>query len=392
MLKSPVSKKFMLGSMYMFLVNGILVLMTSSILVYLMQDYHLDYDQGGMLLSIQSIGNLLANFFSGPLSTWIGRKKTLILSSACFAIGFAGVALTPPLYLLYLALFISGLGWGSANNLVNFLLVRATAGDSGKMALVHTCFSVGAFVAPLLVGSAVQYGLSWQLPVAGVAVLSVLLIAVNFFMPIDESGRNRSRQGPINLSFLKNWRFYLYLMILFLYVGIEMGFSSWLVTYLTTRRHFQPTAAQSLLSLLWICMIAGRTCLIFIGSKVNKATFLMLETLGAVLSAILLVSSASPGMLALSVALMGLSLSGIYSMVLSNANDLVAESSSISGTMMSFGGLGSTVLPLLAGMIAQRSGIITGLWSLIFMALVMLLLAIANVIGLRRMISRNANF
>ncbi len=97
-------------------------------------------------------------------------------------------------------------------------------------------------------------------------------------------------------------------------------------------------------------------------------------------------------MLALSVALMGLSLSGIYSMVLSNANDLVAESSSISGIMMSFGGLGSTVLPLLAGMIAQRSGIITGLWSLIFMASIMLLLAIANVIGLRRMTSRNANF
>lgn len=389
MVKKPVSRKFMLGSMYMFLVNGILVLMTSSILVYLMEDYHLDYDQGGILLSIQSIGNLLANFLSGPLSTLIGRKRTLILSSACFAIGFAGVALTPPLYLLYLALFISGLGWGSANNLINFLLVRVTEGDSGKMAMVHTSFSVGAFAAPLLVGAAVQYGLNWQLPVAGVAVLSVLLIIVNYFMPIDESGRTRIRKDQANLKFLKNWRFYLYLMLLFLYVGIELGFSGWLVTYLTTVRQFQPTAAQSLLSLLWICMIAGRTCLIFIGSKVNKATFLMFETLGAVLSAILLVTSESPGMLALAVTLMGLSLSGIYSMVLSNANDLVAESSSVSGTMMSFGGLGSTVLPLLAGMIAQRSGIITGLWSLIFMAALMLILAIVNVIGLRRMGSGN---
>ena len=47
----PVNKRFMYGSLYIFLITGAIVVMTSSILTYLMHHYSLNYDQGGLLLS-----------------------------------------------------------------------------------------------------------------------------------------------------------------------------------------------------------------------------------------------------------------------------------------------------------------------------------------------------
>ena len=144
------------GCMAFFLVNGALVLMTSSLLVFLMQDYNLTYDQGGLLLTIQAVGNIATSFLSGPLALRVGRKRTLVLSAIGFAVSLGLIALEPPLLALQLALFLSGLAWGICNNLVNFIVVQISGGNSGRISRVHTSFSVGAFLAPLLVALAVR--------------------------------------------------------------------------------------------------------------------------------------------------------------------------------------------------------------------------------------------
>ncbi|MEA4888015.1 MAG: MFS transporter [Clostridiaceae bacterium] len=379
MAQSPVNKRFLLGCMYFFLVNGAMVLMTSSLLVYLMRDYQLSYDEGGLLLSIQAIGSLLSNFLSGPLSVWIGRKKTLLITAAGFCLGFAGIALTPPIPVLYCVLFITGLAWGSSNNMINFLVVRATNGDSSKISLVHTCFSIGAFIAPLLVALSVRLNIGWQWPAALVALMAFILFFVTLMMPIQESAKSTGQKKPVSLKFLKEWRLYLYMLMLFTYVGVETGFSGWLVTYLSTWRNFAPTAAQSMLSCLWIAIIVGRISIFLYGSKLKKAPFLMIEAIGISSAALLLILSSHPALLIGAVILLGLSMAGFYGMVVTNASSLVAESSVASGLMMSLGGLGATVMPLVAGLFANSSGIVAGLWALFIATVLLFLLTVLNV-------------
>ena len=379
-MQEPADRRFMFSCMYFFLVNGALVLMTSSLLVYLMRDYRLSYDRGGLLLSIQAVGSLLANFLSGPLSIRIGRKRTLILTAAGFAAGFAGIALTPPLPLLYLALFISGLAWGCSNNLINFLVVRATKGDSGKISLVHMCFSVGAFLAPLLVALTARLRLCWQLPAALIALMSLSLVFVARAMPIQESDRPAGQAKTSALRFLKEWRLYLFMLLLFTYVGIETGFSGWLVTYLTTRRGFDPALAQAMLSTLWVAMIAGRLLVYLFGGRLKKARFLLLEAIGVCAFSLLLILAGRPALLIGAVVLLGLSLSAFYGMVVANASSLVAKSSVASGLMMSLGGLGATAMPLIAGVFANNSGIVAGLWFLFAAAAFLLLLSFLNAV------------
>jgi fucose permease len=367
-----VSRLFMFGGMYIFWVNGLLVLMTSAILVYLINDYDISYDKGGLLLSVQATGNLLSNLLSGVIANYIGRRKTLLLAAALFAIGFGIVALMPPLMVLYIALFVTGLGWGSANNMINFLVTRATDGDTAKIAAIHTCYSIGAFVAPLLTTLFVNIGLGWRPAVAVIAILSILMIPLILAMPITEStslGQNRksinnTTPAKRSYNFLRQWRYYLFMLILFTYVGSEVGFSGWLVSYLTTIRSIPETQAQSLLSTLWVFMIFGRIAAAIFGNKVRKAPLLMIEAIGCTVAAVILVQATSPALLTIAVILMGISLSAFYGMCIANASYLVSESAVASGLMLSFGGLGATLLPYIAGAVANDYGLISGMWTL----------------------------
>ena len=372
------SRLLQFGCMAFFLVNGALVLLTSSLLVFLMQDYNLTYDQGGLLLTIQAVGNIATSFLSGPLALRIGRKRTLILAALGFSLSLGLVALAPPLWILQLALFLSGLAWGTCNNLVNFIIVQVSGGHSGRISRVHTSFSIGAFLAPLLVALAVRLGISWRWPVALIAVAAAGLVLLAVFLPIPETSAAGERSAPQNKGYLRDWRLYLYMLLLFLYVGIETGFSGWLVTYLTGHRHLDPSVAQSLLSGLWIAMIAGRVLVSVFGHRLNKSRFLLLEAIGAVLAALLLIRASQPVFLALAVFGLGLSLSAFYGMVIANASHLVAESPVASGLIMGLGGLGASLMPLLAGVFAASQGIVAGLWALFTAALCLLALTVVN--------------
>lgn len=373
-------KRLLAGCMYFFLVNGALVLMTSSLLVYLMRDYQLPYDQGGLLLTTQAVGSITTSFLSGPLSIWIGRKRTLLLAACGFCFSFLMIALMPPLPILLLALFLSGLAWGISNNLVNFLVVRVTDGNSSQISRVHAVFSIGGFLAPLLVALSVRFNLSWRIPAAFIAALSLGLIVYTRYMPVPESKKMTGDKKPVSLAFLKAWRLYLFMSMLFLYVGVEAGFSGWLVTYLSAWRNLEAALAQTMLSTLWIAMIVGRITTSLIGQYYRKDRFLLLEAIGISASALLLLLAAQPGWLIVAVVLLGLSMSAFYGMVVANASWLITESTIASGLLMSLGGLGASLMPLLAGIYAENHGISAGLWVLFIAAGCLLLLAVLNVI------------
>jgi fucose permease len=368
----------MLGCMSFFFVNGMLVLMTSSLLINLMRAYQLTYDRGGLLLTVQALASLLTNLLSAPLAQRFGRKRVLVLTAAGFAVSFSLIALTPPLPLLYGALFLSGLAWGSSNNLINYLVVRATDGDTARISLVHTSFSLGALLAPLAVALTVSLQIDWRWAAALVGLLAAILIPVTLAMPIKESDRSGSTAPGAVRTFLRDWRLYLFMAILFLYVGIEVGFGGWLVTYLTTWRNLTQPFAQTLLSALWIAMISGRILLALFGRNLRKARFLFLEGIGICAGAFLLIRASHPVWLTAAVLLLGLSLSGFYGMVVANASRLVQSSSLASGLLMSLGGLGASVMPLLTGIVAETGGIVAGLWVLFTAAVLLLVLTALN--------------
>jgi len=377
----PVNRRFIISSMYIFLVTGALVLMTSALLTYLMQHYALSYDQGGLLLSFLAAGSILSNFISGTVAVRIGHKPTLFIAAVCYFTGYAGLTLLPPLGVLYGLLFVAGLGWGAFNNLVNYLMTSATRGDGRKILAVHTMYSLGAFLAPLLLGLAVSLSFSWRVPAGLMSFLCLLLIGVVLFMPIPVLPLPVRKAGHKSFAFLRKWRFYLFMLLLFAYVGTEAGYNGWVISYLIRQHRYAEADAQFLLSVMWVAMIIGRVAIALLSSKSRMAWILLLEGVGVTIGAILLIFAGQPAGLIVAIVLIGLSLSACYGMILANASDLVVESSIVSGLMMSLGGLGATIMPLIVGIAAERGGIRAGMGFLAASSGFLMLLATVNVIS-----------
>ena len=72
-----------------FILNGMLALSIGSMMPFIRDARGLAYALCGMLVSLHSVGNLISSFFAGAFAMKIGRKKTILLFNACFAIAFS---------------------------------------------------------------------------------------------------------------------------------------------------------------------------------------------------------------------------------------------------------------------------------------------------------------
>jgi MFS transporter, FHS family, glucose/mannose:H+ symporter len=344
------------GYFYAFIVTGMLVLMTGAILPYLMKDFDLSYGQGGLLLSLQAVGNLSAGFLSGFAAMYLGRKAVMVTGAVCFAVGFGCIPLLSSPLLLFLFLFISGMGWGIMNTMVNAAVNDATNGKSSIINLLHMFFSIGGFIAPFIVALSLKLNLNWHYNVILMSVLSAILTVVFLIMPVGSSA-GKTENGKSSFAFLKDTRFYIFMGILFFYVGAESTINGWMVTFLLKTGIMSEAGAQTTLSLVWIAIILGRLFSAYISRFFPKEKILLGFSLAGTVCFILFLNTKNPVLLTVSAIGTGLSIAGIYPTTVANAGYLIKSSDIAGAILLSCGGLGASVIPYVAGAVAQRYGI-----------------------------------
>ena len=374
-----VDKLFFLSCCYAFFINGALVLMTGSILSYLMSDYNLSYNQVGLMVSMQSIGNVSAILFSGVLVHMFGRKKTLVSIGFLFAIGFGGIAISSSPILLMLLMFLVGIGWGICGNVINVLVSEATEGDAGYTNILHMSFAIGAFVSPLLISMLATFNLSWKIAIGIFALISISLIFV--FMGIDIKDPIEKKKEKIKWSFefLKDPKYYVYMAIFFCYVGAETGINSWLITYLVQQGVMDIEKAPLMLSILWVTIIFGRMSIAYISKYVRKDLLLAGTSLAMFIFVGLFLMNNDPKLTVILVVAIGISMAGIYPTNISNASYFLTGAGLASGLLLAGGGLGASVVPYIIGSIAESKGIYQGLVSNLVVIFVMVILSLINI-------------
>ena len=382
MKKNSSLRLLLLGNYYAFIVTGLIVLMTGAILPYLMRDFGLTYDKGGLLLAIQAVGNLSAGVISGITSDYIGRKLTLIFGAICFVIGFGGILFCSTTISLFIFIFVSGLGWGTLNNVVNAVVSDVTEGNSSILNLLHMFFAIGAFISPFMVGVSIKMGMGWRLPVALVVLLSGILIIVFSFMQVGYANKI-STENKLSFEFLTDIRFFIFMGILFFYVGTESSINGWLVTYLINTNLLSEGGAQSLLSGMWIVVIVGRLTCAYISTKFSNEKILVGSSTGIIIFLFLFLISRNPIWIVFCIFALGISLAGIYPTTVSNASYLINGSGIATGLMLSCGGLGASVIPLAVGFWAEKKGIHAGMFAIVLSSGVLVTLAVFNFIKSR---------
>lgn len=378
-------KRLRITSCLAFLVNGMLAVMTGTIITYLVNDYGISQAAAGRMVAAQSMGNLVMVLLSGFVIQMLGRKRTLMLFPFLFAVGFGGVAFIDNEWILYILFVLTGLGWGLCNNILNIIMMEDENG--GGISVLYTCYAVGSFLGPFFVVAVTGFGWSWKAAVCIVAVAALALIpgfagAAAGSPPVKNT--EREKLTAADFVFLRNPRYYVCLLLYFGYIGVEVAINSWIITYLTGTGLLSEKSAQTMFSVYWLIIIFVR---LFVGAfmkKFRRENVLIIQWIGlaAGLSALLFAKGNASAIVIM--VIMAFFMAAISPVNAENADEFIKGKGISGGIMFAVGCAGSTLLPMIVGSLADSAGITAGMKVVAAVMYAMIGVCIVNIFMKRR--------
>ena len=105
---NSLDKRLQMSGFITFFLSGICSISSGIVVSLLQERYGFDYNVTGTLLSIMSIGNLMAGFATGVLPAKIGLKATIITLSAGYELGYLWLGISGWMSILVLSFLLIG--------------------------------------------------------------------------------------------------------------------------------------------------------------------------------------------------------------------------------------------------------------------------------------------
>ena len=112
-----------------FFFSGICAISSGVVVSLLQEQYGFAYGMTGTLLSLMSIGNLLAGFLIAMLPGKLGMKPSILLLTIGYALGYAMMGLSGAVAVLALGFFLVGIAKGSV---INMQLLNRLQAEQGQ--------------------------------------------------------------------------------------------------------------------------------------------------------------------------------------------------------------------------------------------------------------------
>lgn len=233
--------------------------------------------QISILFVARPIGYMTGSFFSGNLYDRRAGHPVVAMMLIATALTMALVPLMPQLWLLCAVIVVLGLVEGAVDVGGNTLLVWTHGVKVGPfMNGLHFCWSLGAFLSPLVIAWGIQTSADIILPywVLGVSALPAAL----FLLRLPSPKSRQAGEGPASAPFDLRLAL-MFVSFFFLFVGVEVTFGGWAATYARSQGLNEVTAAY-LTSSFWGGLMLGRLLSVGIGAFVKPRTVLTIDLLG----------------------------------------------------------------------------------------------------------------
>lgn len=373
--------KLICGTMFAFGVSGACCLALGSLIPFLRETYNLSYDFAGMLVSLQSVGNLVAIGLMGFLPSFFGRRKSVLFTSVwmaaaylLFTTGWGGAILLPA------ACFLTGIAKGGNANFANTMMStlpgrKASVGYN----LAHGAYAVGALLSPLLIVACTAGNSGgWRIATAVLLGLCAAQLVNYLLVPLPEETIQKNVKS-LDRSFLKSRSFWLASAILFFYVSTEYAINGWLVTYFQDIGVLGDTMSQMMSSLLWLVMFTGRMIGAVIVGKVSRKALLVADGVGLMVFFLLTFFSRSQLPIVLGIIGVGLFQATIYTSAMALGTEAVRGNDLGVSWMILAGSAGGIITPWTVGFVAERSGIQAGMGVVVVMTAALLITILVSV-------------
>ena len=271
------------SNLLMFL-YGISVVMIGTVLPEFIKQYSLTMSEGGLVVTVQSLGGLSMVFAGIVLADRVPKSLVIVISFivlGAFRLLTAAAASYPVLLVVF---FCSGLALRNLDTMLN-----AFIGDIHKerrgfyMNILHLFFSLGAFVGPSLARFLLNAGTGWRsiyiligLIYLGVGIPGFALMRKD---GIDaHSSQVEKRRTPGAGHVIKLEMLLLGLSLL-LYAVHQSGITAWLPHYMNTELHAGVNLSSYALSLYWVGIILSRLIASRISTRVAPSVLVTIGTI-----------------------------------------------------------------------------------------------------------------
>ncbi len=384
--------KLLRNVLLIFGISGAAAQPLGSLIPFLRSSYGLSYELSGLLLSANSLGNLLGILLSGFLPALLGRRRTILTTGIWMAVAYLifTLGLGSPALLLCACLMV-GFSRGGRGNFSN-TMVSTLPGDKAARGfnLLHGAFATGALLSPLLLVafSAWRPQGGWRIMTGFVFLLCLCQIAVYLRMELPAEPRDKGRKA-LDLSFLKIPQFWMGAMMLFFYVSSEYAITGWLVTYFQDIGVLSASQSQIMNSLLWLVIFLGRMIGAAITGRISKSTILVADGIGFFSFFLLLLVSRTPGLVILGLMGSGFFMATIFPTSFAFGSQYTKGNDLCSSVMTLTGSVGGILTPALVGFVAEGTGSIQSGMSLVAIFVGLLLSCILVSILLDRWLKKS---
>ena len=373
--------RLIVSTLFVFFVSGAASMLMGNLMPFLQEIYDFSYARRGFLLSLPSWGNLASVFLTGYLPTYIGRRKTVLLTSVWMALAFilitfgiGGAALLP------VACVMIGIARGGNSNFSNTMMSTLT-GQRAAVGynLLHSAFAVGAVLSPLaLVACASRSENGWRMMGMGIIVLCIAQVVVYAKMALPAEKITGSIK-TVDKRFLKSKSFWLGSAILFFYISMEYAICTWLVTYFKDSGYLSPNVSQMMTSLLWVVMFIGRMIGACLVGKVPRKALLVVDGVGLTAFFLLVFFSRSELPIFIGIMGVGLFMATIYTTALALGTEKIRGNDLGVSNMVLIGSFGGIITPALVGMVAEKAGIHAGMGVVVCVTVLLLITILCSV-------------
>jgi fucose permease len=319
-----------------------------------------DLDDLGLLLLAATGGYVASSFGNGWLLQRLTLGGVLTASCVCSAVALGGYAVATGFWWLLPLAVVLGAGGGGIDAALN-TYVAANHG-ARTLNLLHACYGVGAAIGPLLMTAVLQAGRPWQ---HGYALTSMVLIglAVAFgatlrFWPRVDAPEPHERSARL-ADTLRLPAARLGILVFLAYTGLEASVGAWTYTVLTLGRGVAPAVAGTIVAAYWGGLTAGRLLGAVVAGRYSAPAILRMALAGMALGVIGIWLSATPPVVAASVALVGVAAGPVFPTLTALTPERVGivHLENAVGFQIAAGALGLSVVPATVGLVADAGGV-----------------------------------
>lgn len=344
-----------------------------------------------------------------------GVKGVGIIGTASMTFAYLVISFHPPFLLFILCFVFNGIGMGSLDASINGW-AGGIADSNQILGIVHGCYGLGCMISPPLVTKLMErkhnpwHWSQYYVVLSVIGAFNLICFTISFYYEtaskyrfnviLKEMKRNLADKDPefeigsgdesvdegADVSFgdaLKSKLVWVFAICLFIYVGGEVAFGAWLMTFLIRIKGLSYKYSSWMATTFWVGLTVGRIVLGFVtaavfNSELTANLAYILSSMIGYLVFCLFAFAQTNWILFPIVFLTGLFVGPIFPTLIVASIEILPHryhATSV-GFICAFGGGGAAALPFLVGVAAEHSKFGMKLQPFIVLALYVILLVI----------------